>query len=151
MRRKVATKSSFETKKFAALFLKKVQRMPDKKRALVIGFSGELGVGKTTLIQGIGKEFGIKEKIQSPTFVFVRTYPVRNKKMPWRKLVHIDAYRIERQKETAALDLASIFKNSQNFVAVEWAERIKKFLPKETIWVEMRHRGGNHRHIVIKK
>ena len=151
MRKKVFTKSGKETQKLAGVIVKNLLKKPHRTRASIAGFSGELGAGKTTLIQGIGRTLGVKERIQSPTFVLMRTCSLkRNKKTPWKHLVHIDAYRLERKRETARLGLKDIFKNPENLVLIEWAEKIKHMLPKRTFWIELKHSGKTHRHILIK-
>ncbi|MFY9461924.1 MAG: tRNA (adenosine(37)-N6)-threonylcarbamoyltransferase complex ATPase subunit type 1 TsaE [Candidatus Sungiibacteriota bacterium] len=149
--RSIATKTSVETQKLAGVIVKNLLKKPHPARAGVVGFSGELGAGKTTLIQGIGKSLGVKEKIQSPTFVLMRTYALRRrKKIPWQNLVHIDAYRLENKKEAATFGLKNIFRNPKNLVLIEWAEKIKSALPRFTLWVELKHSGKTHRHILIK-
>ena len=122
------------------------------RSAAVIGFSGELGAGKTTLVRGLGKQLGVKEKIKSPTFVLMKTYKLYcRKKIPWQNLTHIDAYRLETKGEIERLMPRDIFKNPENLVFIEWAEKIKQILPKNTLWIELKHGGKTHRRILIKK
>ena len=151
MIKKVLTKSGRETQKVASAVIKNLLKKPHSTQASVVGFSGELGAGKTTLIRGLGKSLGIKEKIQSPTFVLMKNYKLRRrKKIPWQNLVHIDAYRLDKKREVAVFSLNNIFRNPENLVLIEWAEKIKHILPKRTLWVELKHSGKTHRHILIK-
>ncbi|MBC6432677.1 tRNA (adenosine(37)-N6)-threonylcarbamoyltransferase complex ATPase subunit type 1 TsaE [Nostoc sp. HG1] len=87
----------------------------------VILLEGDLGAGKTTLVQGIGKGLGIAEPIVSPTFTLINEYT--EGRLP---LYHLDLYRLEPQ-EVAALNLESYWEGVEvmpGIVAVEWAERL---------------------------
>ncbi|GAI22799.1 unnamed protein product, partial [marine sediment metagenome] len=92
---------------------------------------GDLGGGKTTFLQGFAKGLGIKEKILSPTFIILRKFLIP--KSQFLNFFHIDCYRISRPKEILDLGFKEIISNSKNIVTIEWAERIQKILPKETI------------------
>lgn len=86
--------------------------------------NGDLGAGKTTMTQGLGRELGIKRPVKSPTFTIVREY--REGKMP---LFHMDFYRLEND------DLSSIDLNSYlaepGLVVIEWPQLIMGDLPDE--------------------
>ncbi|MBE8970559.1 tRNA (adenosine(37)-N6)-threonylcarbamoyltransferase complex ATPase subunit type 1 TsaE [Nostocales cyanobacterium LEGE 12452] len=87
----------------------------------VILLEGDLGAGKTTLVQGIGKGLGITEPIVSPTFTLINEYT--EGRFP---LYHLDLYRLEPQ-EVATLNLESYWEGVEvipGIVAVEWAERL---------------------------
>lgn len=69
----------------------------------VIHFSGDLGSGKTTLIKNICQQMGVIENVNSPTFIIMNEYtPSSNSK--YKKILHIDAYRFENEKEALVLD-----------------------------------------------
>ncbi|MCX6753845.1 MAG: tRNA (adenosine(37)-N6)-threonylcarbamoyltransferase complex ATPase subunit type 1 TsaE, partial [Candidatus Nomurabacteria bacterium] len=73
-----------------------------KKNATVISLSGDLGAGKTTITKEIAKQLGIKENVVSPTFVIMKIYKLKSSSKHYfnfKKLIHIDAYRIEDAKE----------------------------------------------------
>jgi tRNA threonylcarbamoyladenosine biosynthesis protein TsaE len=96
-----------------------------KIKQRVLCFYGDLGAGKTTFIQGLAKGWGIKRRITSPTFVFIKKYfPGFN---------HVDLYRIEKEEEVKGLGLEEMFVDSQEVTIIEWAEKIKNILPKERI------------------
>lgn len=84
--------------------------------------NGDLGAGKTTMTQGLGKSLGIKRPVKSPTFTIVREY--REGRMP---LFHMDFYRLEND------DLSSIDLNEylaeDGIVVIEWPELIMNDLP----------------------
>jgi len=113
----------------------------ENKKAIVIGLEGDLGSGKTTFVQGIAKGLGIKGKITSPTFVIMRKYDF---------LYHIDCYRIK-SKDLLELDFKEIIKQSGNIVVIEWAERIKKVLPKDVIWMKFEYLDKDKRKIIYEE
>ncbi|MBD2353050.1 tRNA (adenosine(37)-N6)-threonylcarbamoyltransferase complex ATPase subunit type 1 TsaE [Tolypothrix sp. FACHB-123] len=87
----------------------------------VILLEGDLGAGKTTLVQGIGKGLGMSEPIVSPTFTIVNEYT--EGRLP---LYHLDLYRLEPQ-EVADLNLETYwegFEVTPGIVAIEWPERM---------------------------
>ncbi len=110
-----------------------------KKRILCL--FGDLGSGKTTFIQGLAKGLGIKKRITSPTFVFVKKYQP--------SFYHVDLYRIEKFEETQNLGLEEIFSDPRVIIAVEWAEKIKKILPKERIDIRFNYLDNKKRRIII--
>ncbi len=135
------------TQKIAARLARKIIKIK-LKNALVIGLTGELGTGKTNFIQGFAKELKIRERLTSPTFVIVRNYNLKLKN--YKNLFHVDAYRLKNIKETKILNFEPIIENPENIILIEWAERIKKILPKETIWINFEHgKKENERTIKI--
>ncbi|MBD2386567.1 tRNA (adenosine(37)-N6)-threonylcarbamoyltransferase complex ATPase subunit type 1 TsaE [Cylindrospermum sp. FACHB-282] len=87
----------------------------------VILLEADLGAGKTTLVQGIGKGLGITESIVSPTFTLINEYT--EGRLP---LYHLDLYRLE-PNEVAALNLETYWEGVEvmpGIVAIEWAERM---------------------------
>jgi tRNA threonylcarbamoyladenosine biosynthesis protein TsaE len=90
----------------------------------VIIFKGEMGAGKTTFIQALCKELGVKSAMSSPTFSLVNEYLTANKEV----IYHFDMYRI--QKEEEALDMGiEEYLYSNNWCFIEWAEKIENLLP----------------------
>ena len=132
------SKSAKETQKIAAKLAQKVLKSkPHKKHARVIALVGDLGAGKTTFVQGFAKALGIKQRMVSPTFLIFRNYKIA--KNNFQFLYHVDAYRINSVKELTALGFKKILSESKNIVLIEWAEKIKKVLPKGTIWISFGH------------
>ncbi|ARV63079.1 tRNA (adenosine(37)-N6)-threonylcarbamoyltransferase complex ATPase subunit type 1 TsaE [Nostocales cyanobacterium HT-58-2] len=87
----------------------------------VILLEGDLGAGKTTLVQGIGEGLGISESIVSPTFTLINEY--MEGRLP---LYHLDLYRLD-SKQVPGLNLESYwegFEVTPGIVAIEWAERM---------------------------
>jgi len=145
----------WQTKKLGEILAKEVIKTKPSKRALVIGLEGDLGGGKTTFLQGFAKGLGIKEKTLSPTFVIMRKSKIpgtrfAGAKSKFKKFYHIDCYRVEKPKEILDLGFKEIISNSQNIVAVEWVDRIRKIMPKNTIWIKFDFVNKNTRQISIK-
>ncbi len=100
----------------------------------LLAFSGGLGAGKTTFIQGLAEGLNIKSKIVSPTFILMREYSGAK-----LHLYHLDLYRLEGniEKEVRNLGLFDIWGNPKNIVAIEWAEKLEIEWPKNTTWVKI--------------
>ncbi len=120
-----------------------LQKAHLSKGAFVIGLEGNLGSGKTTFAQGFARGLGIKEKIQSPTFVILKRFKVQNPK--FKNFYHVDAYRLQNPKEFLALGWEKIISKAHNIMLVEWADRITKILPKDSPHISFVTGGGNHR------
>jgi len=113
---------------------------------LVIALSGNLGSGKTSFTKAFLRALGVKETVASPTFVLSREYALKRGRHS--KAYHMDIYRLA-SKETHVLELKKIFKEKNAIVLIEWAEKIKKLIPKNAIWVYFRH-GKSSRERKIK-
>lgn len=97
---------------------------PKADRATLTTLSGELGAGKTTLTQAIAKHLGVEEHVTSPTFVLMKIYALPEE-APFRRLVHIDAYRLSGGKDLAPLGLDEILQDPSNLVLIEWPEQVE--------------------------
>ncbi len=97
-----------------------------KKESFVIYLEGDMGAGKTTLAQNIGKSLGVTDHMQSPTFTLMREYDLLSEinfesntyKNNYKKLIHIDAYRFENKKEGQVLKLEE--NKIDNIALIEW-------------------------------
>ena len=107
----------------------------------VVALHGELGSGKTTLIQGVARGLGrAPDSIKSPTFVLMREYPGE---IP---LVHVDGYRLEGPPAVAWLDVDLIF-SPHKITLIEWAERFTGLLPEDHLQVHLSHVSANRRRL----
>lgn len=102
----------------------------------IIALQGPLGAGKTTLTQYIAKELGIIDPITSPTFTYANEYVLPNVSNGIAKLIHIDMYRLTPHQAEAkgVLDMIS---EPGAITVVEWAEKLKGWLPEKTVWIEI--------------
>jgi tRNA threonylcarbamoyladenosine biosynthesis protein TsaE len=102
--------------------------------ATVIAMSGDLGSGKTVFVQFCAKFFGIKETVNSPTFIIEKIYEIpRGLKFPWKKMIHIDAYRLNRAAELIHLGWNEIYNNPENIIFLEWPERVEGLIPSDAV------------------
>jgi len=140
--------SAQTTKLLAVALAKEALKTKSGKYALVLALKGELGAGKTTFIQGFIKALGIRNRVTSPTFVIVKSF--KFKASSFKRIYHIDAYRLKKPKELLALGFREIIADPQNIVLIEWADKIRKILPKNVIWITFRHgKKSNERNITF--
>ena len=99
---------------------------------------GELGAGKTCLVQGIARGLGVQDSVRSPTFVLVTQHKGRI------MLYHIDLYRLDDLREVEDLGLDDYIEG-EGMCVVEWADKAMPFFPQEHLVVELTHRGGQRR------
>ncbi len=124
LRAGLATRSAEETRNAAADFARALA--PDTTLAL----HGDLGVGKTTFVQGLAQGFGITAAVTSPTFnIFTVHRGPTN-------LIHLDAYRLETSRQIEDL-LLEDFLVTPWCLAVEWPEKIADWLPNDVVHVEL--------------
>jgi len=139
----IKSNSPEETKKIALNLAKKLT-FGD-----TVALFGNIGAGKTIFTQGIARGLGIRRKIVSPTFVFMRTYPFKIKGKS-SNFHHIDLYRGESLKDFTSLGLDEIF-SSNSIVVLEWAEKIKSALPESRYEIRIESINESERKINIKK
>ena len=107
----------------------------------LVCLQGELGAGKTTLVQGMAQGWGALDLVSSPTFVLVNIY----RRAGDGQFFHMDAYRIESAPEGEELDLVTML--GEGPLLIEWADRIQGILPGERLWVKLEHVGEEHRQL----
>lgn len=94
-----------------------------QEHATIVELVGDLGAGKTTFMQGIGAYFGLTKPLSSPTFVIGKMYDLHGK--PWKRLIHIDAYRIDDPKELSALGWTRYAEDPGNLIFIEWPAKMQ--------------------------
>ncbi|MBI5306133.1 tRNA (adenosine(37)-N6)-threonylcarbamoyltransferase complex ATPase subunit type 1 TsaE [Candidatus Wolfebacteria bacterium] len=141
------TASSRETKKMATFLAKEILSARLKNsRAVVIALSGNLGSGKTTFVQGFLRVAGVKSKITSPTFIIVKRFKIKD--LRFKNIYHIDCYRVRKSNELLSIGIKDILSNPQNIVLIEWPEKIKKYLPKNVIWIKFKYGEKENERII---
>ena len=109
-----------------------------------LGLIGELGSGKTTLVQGLSAGWGSLDQVSSPTFVLINVY----RHLDGRRLYHLDAYRLNKPMEAYELDLDAYLE--QGPLVIEWADRIQEALPKEHLSVNLHFVDEQQRDLLIQ-
>lgn len=125
---------------------REILRKKPGKSARVLALSGKLGSGKTTFVQGFFRGLGLKARVMSPTFIIMRRTAFRNEK--YKNVFHIDVYRIKSSKELLPLKLNEVMKSPENIVLVEWAEKVRKILPKGSRWLEFGYTKQNNERVI---
>ena len=149
LKSQIKIKNLKQLRNFAKDFLIIVrdQGLGIKDGAVVIALVGPLGVGKTAFTKEFLRLFNVKQKITSPSFVIVKSYEanrsllrIKDKGLGIKihRIFHIDAYRLNKPKELLDLDLKDMVADPGHMVIVEWADRVKKIMPKDTIWLEFK-------------
>jgi tRNA threonylcarbamoyladenosine biosynthesis protein TsaE len=113
------------------------------KNGDVICLEGDLGSGKTTLVQGMAAGWGSLDRVTSPTFVIMNLY----RRLDGGQFHHLDAYRLHDAGEARDLDLESFIDSGP--LVVEWAERIKSSLPADHLWVTLRMVSSEQRDLIF--
>lgn len=132
------SRSVAETKHIARDIISRAAAEHSSPNALVISIFGELGAGKTSFVKGGAAFFGIPQKnITSPTFALLKRHLIKRRGTGFRFFYHADAYRIDNAREFASLGFGDITKDSESIVCVEWGERIRSLLPRNTLRISI--------------
>ena len=110
------------------------------ERAVLVTLCGDLGAGKTTFVQVLGKELGIETNIQSPTYVLMKSYPIDFGR--FKKLIHIDAYRLNEPVEFQTLKPEEFWHDPTVLVVLEWPEKVGDLLPKPDLQINFSSEGA---------
>lgn len=104
---------------------------------LVVGLTGDLGAGKTTLVRAICRGYGVAGEVTSPTYALVHEYEA-----PRSRVYHLDLYRLDRESELANIGWDDVL-SSGGLVLVEWPERAGALMPSEMVPIELEHLAGD--------
>ncbi|MFI5341514.1 MAG: tRNA (adenosine(37)-N6)-threonylcarbamoyltransferase complex ATPase subunit type 1 TsaE [Candidatus Methylomirabilales bacterium] len=121
----------------------------------VVALFGELGSGKTVLVRGVAAGCGCaKGDVHSPSFTLVNEYVCRRSGQPGagggeRRLAHVDLYRIRSDDELPGIGWDE-YVHSRHVVAVEWAERALRWLPRDHLRVSLETLGRDRRRIHVQ-
>jgi tRNA threonylcarbamoyladenosine biosynthesis protein TsaE len=109
----------------------------------LVCLSGDLGSGKTTMVQGIARGWGSVDQVTSPTFVLVNVY----RRSDGQQMNHLDAYRLKDAREGEDLDLDELLEDKP--LLVEWPEHIQGALPPDSLLVRLTWMADEQRGMVI--
>jgi tRNA threonylcarbamoyladenosine biosynthesis protein TsaE len=111
----------------------------------LLALSGELGSGKTCFTKGLAKGLGVSEEYQitSPTFTLINEYPARC------KLYHFDVYRLNDYSEMEDLGYEE-YLAGDGVVVIEWAEKIARIIPRDSIFIDFEYVNENSRKMIIR-
>lgn len=110
----------------------------------VIAMTGTLAAGKTTITKGIAQALGVSDNITSPTFCLISEY--EGAKMP---LYHMDVYRLDGEEDFINLGVEDMLYGN-GVCIIEWSEKVKKELPKKTIYMTIVPDEKSGRNITIE-
>jgi tRNA threonylcarbamoyladenosine biosynthesis protein TsaE len=127
----------------AEVFLSKLSRQTSG--ATLVTLSGELGAGKTTFTQHIAKTLGVKDTVNSPTFVIEKIYDTTSEKFP--QLVHIDAYRLQSADDLRGIGFDQLMEQSGTLIMLEWPERVDGVSEKTAVKITLEPLGEGSRKI----
>tara|TARA_B100000508_G_scaffold78473_1_gene61012 strand:- start:8590 stop:9054 length:465 start_codon:yes stop_codon:yes gene_type:complete len=119
------------------------------RSSTVVALSGDLGAGKTTLVQQLASYLQVTELVVSPTFGIMKAYELIDNPN-YDQLVHIDAYRIEDMSEAGPLRLKEIFDTPRTLICVEWSEKISEILPQNHTAVSIDITAGEERTVTVQ-
>ncbi len=118
------------------------------QKAAVVALSGDLGAGKTSLTKVLAKKLGVNASVKSPTFVIMGSYDISG---PFKHLIHIDAYRLEKESELEALSFSALLEDKSNLIFIEWPEKVQGLIPKDAMRVSLEHVSENERIINLEE
>jgi tRNA threonylcarbamoyladenosine biosynthesis protein TsaE len=108
----------------------------------VIALDGDLGTGKTCLVQGLAAGLGVSDPVTSPTYALLQSYSGR------LDLHHFDAY-MEGRERALLLDGGLEWMHEGGVAAVEWAGRVREVLPRPLLWILLEHAGATDRRLAL--
>jgi len=106
-------------------------------------FSGEIGAGKTTLIQQICQFYGITEKVTSPTYSLINQY-----KLDQGILYHLDLYRLNSLEEVIDIGIEDLL-YGESYCLIEWPDLISPLLPEEVLKIKLEIVEDSKRKIIL--
>jgi len=139
---KYTSKSPKQTEQLGLKLAKKL------KGGQILCLVGNLGSGKTCFVRGLARGLGIKQLITSPSFVFLKAFPVSNNRKI-KYLVHLDCYRLKNKDKIDNIIPLEYFGKKDILVVIEWPERIKSKLPTRTQYIKFKILNNQQRKIII--
>jgi tRNA threonylcarbamoyladenosine biosynthesis protein TsaE len=113
----------------------------------VFALCGDLGAGKTRLLQGLAQGLGVTRRVNSPTFNILKIYHISGGDRKITDFCHIDAYRLKSAADLEALGIAEYLNSSNTVTAIEWAEKVKKIWSPKTAVIKIKQLSETTREI----
>jgi len=138
MSRSIVTKGTDETEMLGARLAASL------KRGYIVALTGPLGSGKTVFAKGLARGLGVRgaDRVNSPSFVILKEY---NGRLP---LYHFDVYRFDRASELSSVGFREYF-YGDGICVIEWADKIREFLPDEYLKVNITILGPDSRRFLF--
>lgn len=111
----------------------------------VVNLIGDLGAGKTTLVQKIGKYMNVESDIVSPTFALVNIYDGDT------MIYHLDLYRLEDEDQILDIDFETYLYPQDEITFIEWSNKAESYMPDDMINIEIKKISENEREIIIEE
>ncbi|MGC4190295.1 MAG: tRNA (adenosine(37)-N6)-threonylcarbamoyltransferase complex ATPase subunit type 1 TsaE [Thermomicrobiales bacterium] len=115
----------------------------------VLLLHGDLGAGKTTLVQGIARALGVSEPVQSPTFTLVGEHAGRDAVGRPLRIHHLDLYRLVDPEELESFGYDDYLNPDDGISLIEWPERAGDWLPERFLLVRIDYRTGGGRTVTM--
>jgi len=158
---RINTKSSEQTQEVGKILGEEILASA-LEEPIVIALAGDLGAGKTTFVKGLAKGLGIETTVVSPTFILIGSYQsnpglktsaqggpaLGGKNLKLKTLYHLDPYRLA-DASSLVPELDELLQIPQAVIAIEWAERLKQYIPKQAIHIALEHTNNDERNITI--
>ena len=143
MNQTLTTHSAEETRNFGKKLASEIAP------GTLLCLTGDLGAGKTTLVQGLLEGLGAARPFVSPTFVIMKQYDLGTpSETGIRRIYHADAYRVE-EKDFREIGFAEWCADKEGVVILEWPERISSLLPEKRIDIMLTSLSENEREIIL--
>jgi tRNA threonylcarbamoyladenosine biosynthesis protein TsaE len=109
----------------------------------VVYLSGDLGVGKTTLVRGLLRALGYLDRVKSPSYGLVESYDIAG-----RQIHHLDLYRLGHAEEIEYLGIPDLL-DENSLLLIEWAEKGEGYLPAATLRIRIEDRSSGGRKLTL--
>ena len=137
------TESAYQTREFGRRLAGRIDK------GAVVGLVGDLGSGKTCLVQAVCEALGVRQHVTSPTFILLNEYTGRDALDQPLAIYHFDLYRLMGEEELLDLGCDDYF-YSDGVCLVEWADMAGGLLPTGTTMISIQHAGENCRLFDVK-
>ncbi|MCB0705800.1 MAG: tRNA (adenosine(37)-N6)-threonylcarbamoyltransferase complex ATPase subunit type 1 TsaE [Saprospiraceae bacterium] len=118
------------------------------KNSGIVLFQGEIGAGKTTLIQKLCKYLGVSSPVTSPTFSLANEYAYVRPDGSTGRIFHLDLYRLESLEEALQIGFEDYLYEG-DFCFIEWPEIVSSVVPEDALMLQLEHLDNSQRKILF--